>query len=512
MLEIFNNRFMSVAEQMGYTLQNTAYSVNIKERLDFSCAIFDRHGNLIANAPHIPVHLGSMGECVKSLIRTQFKEMYAGDVYLINSPYHGGTHLPDITVVTPMFGSSGEVLFYLASRGHHADVGGISPGSVPPGSRTIEEEGVLSEGMKIVKEGRFCEERLKAWLSSGKYPARNPAQNTADIRAQIAANEKGLKELRRMVEEFSLETVEAYMGHVQDNAEEAVRRVISRLADGEFTYLLDDGNAIKVKVTIDRDNRRAKIDFTGTSPQLSNNFNAPASVCIAAVLYAFRTLVKSDIPLNTGCLRPLDIIIPEGSMLRPKPPAAVVAGNVETSQYIVDALFGALGTLAASQGTMNNLTFGNADFQYYETICGGAGAGPGFSGTDAVHTHMTNSRITDPEILETRFPVLLEEFSIRQGSGGEGKFRGGNGVVRKFRFLKDMNAAILSSHRKLPPFGLKGGMPGKCGKNMLIRRDGNVIEVEGQAELKLKSGDVFVIKTPGGGGYGRSVPPSHEKE
>ncbi|KKH92036.1 5-oxoprolinase [Methanosarcina sp. 1.H.T.1A.1] len=501
MLEIFNNRFMSVAEQMGYTLQKTAHSVNIKERLDFSCAIFDRHGNLIANAPHIPVHLGSMGECVKSLIRTQFQEMHAGDVYLINSPYHGGTHLPDITVVTPMFGSSGEVLFYLASRGHHADVGGISPGSVPPGSRTIEEEGVLSEGMKIVKQGRFCEEKLKAWLNSGKFPARNPDQNTADIRAQVAANEKGLQELQRMVEEFSLETVEAYMDHVQDNAEEAVRRVIDRLADGEFTYLLDDGNAIKVKVTIDRKNRGARIDFTGTSLQLSNNFNAPASVCLAAVLYAFRTLVKSDIPLNAGCLRPLEIIIPEGSMLRPEYPAAVVAGNVETSQYIVDALFGALGTLAASQGTMNNFTFGNSDFQYYETICGGAGAGPGFSGTDAVHTHMTNSRITDPEILETRFPVLLEEFSIRQGSGGEGKFMGGNGVVRKIRFLKDMNAAILSSHRKLPPFGLKGGRPGRCGKNTLIRRDGSVLEVEGQAEIKLKRGDVFVIETPGGGGY-----------
>ncbi|AKB75196.1 N-methylhydantoinase A/acetone carboxylase, beta subunit [Methanosarcina lacustris Z-7289] len=502
MLEIFNNRFMSVAEQMGYTLQNTAYSVNIKERLDFSCAIFDRHGNLIANAPHIPVHLGSMGECVKSLIRTQFQEMQAGDVYLINSPYHGGTHLPDITVVTPMFGSSGEVLFYLASRGHHADVGGISPGSVPPGSRTIEEEGVLSEGMKIVKQGHFCEEKLKAWLNSGKYPARNPDQNTADLRAQVAANEKGLQELRRMVEEFSLETVEAYMNHVQDNAEEAVRRVIDRLADGEFTYMLDDGNAIKVKVTIDRENRGARIDFTGTSPQLSNNFNAPASVCLAAVLYAFRILVKSDIPLNAGCLRPLEIIIPEGSMLRPEYPAAVVAGNVETSQYIVDAIFGALGTLAASQGTMNNFTFGNSDFQYYETICGGAGAGPGFAGTDAVHTHMTNSRITDPEILETRFPVLLEEFSIRQESGGEGKFRGGNGVIRKIRFLKDMNAAILSSHRKLPPFGLKGGMPGECGKNTLIHRDGSIIEVGGQAEIKLKSGDVFVIETPGGGGYG----------
>ena len=373
---------------------------------------------------------------------------------------------------------------------------------MPPGSRTIEEEGVLSEGMKIVKQGRFCEEKLKAWLNSGKYPARNPEQNIADIRAQIAANEKGLQELRRMVEEFSLETVEAYMGHVQDNAEEAVRRVIDRLTDGEFTYLLDDGSAIKVKVTIDRKNRGARIDFTGTSPQLSNNFNAPASVCIAAVLYAFRTLVKSDIPLNAGCLRPLEIIIPEGSMLRPKPPAAVVAGNVETSQYIVDALFGALGKLAASQGTMNNFTFGNADFQYYETICGGAGAGPGFSGTDAVHTHMTNSELQILRFLKQGFPVLLEEFSIRQESGGEGEFRGGNGVVRKFRFLKDMNAAILSSHRKLPPFGLKGGMPGKCGKNTLIRRDGSIIEVEGQAELKLKNGDVFVIETPGGGGYG----------
>ncbi len=502
MLEIFNNRFMSVAEQMGYTLQNTAYSVNIKERLDFSCAIFDIHGNLIANAPHIPVHLGSMGECVKSLIRTQLEEMHAGDVYLINSPYHGGTHLPDITVVTPLFGSAGEVLFYLASRGHHADVGGISPGSMPPGSRTIEEEGVLSEGMKIINQGRFCEEKLKAWLNSGKYPARNPNQNIADIRAQIAANEKGLQELRRMVEEFSLETVEAYMQHVQDNAEEAVRRVIDRLLDGEFIYRLDDGNAIRVKVTIDRTNRRARIDFSGTSPQLSNNFNAPASVCMAAVLYAFRTLVKSDIPLNAGCLRPLEILIPEGSMLSPKYPSAVVAGNVETSQYIVDALFGALGTLAASQGTMNNFTFGNADFQYYETICGGSGAGPEFSGTDAVHTHMTNSRITDPEILETRFPVLLEEFSIRRGSGGDGKFKGGNGVVRKLRFLKDMNAAILSSHRKIPPFGLNGGMPGKCGKNTLIRNDGTFIEVGGQAEVRLKGGDIFVIETPGGGGYG----------
>jgi 5-oxoprolinase (ATP-hydrolysing) len=429
--------------------------------------------------------------------------MHSGDVFLINSPYDGGTHLPDITIVTPMLGSSGEVLFYLASRGHHADIGGISPGSVPPGSRNIEEEGMLSEGVKIVEQSHFCEEKLKAWLNSGKYPARNPGQNIADIRSQIAANEKGLQELHRMVEEFSLATVVAYMGHVQDNAEEAVRRVIERLSDGEFTYLLDDGSAISVKARIDRKNRNATIDFTGTSPQLPNNFNAPVSVCLAAVLYAFRTLVNSDIPLNAGCLRPLKIIIPEGSMLSPKPPAAVVAGNVETSQYIVDALFGALGKLAASQGTMNNFTFGNSDFQYYETICGGAGAGPGFSGTDAVHTHMTNSRITDPEILETRFPVLLEEFSIRRESGGEGKFKGGNGVIRKFRFLKDMDAAILSSHRKLPPFGLKGGLPGKCGRNILLLKDGSITEVEGQAELKLKSGDVFVIETPGGGGYGR---------
>ncbi len=521
MLEIFNNRFMSVAEQMGYTLQNTAHSVNIKERLDFSCAIFDREGNLIANAPHIPVHLGSMGESVKALIASKLREMKPGDVYLINSPYHGGTHLPDITVVTPMFGKTGstdpvssagaggnsenqtrEILFYTASRGHHADVGGITPGSMPPGSRTIEDEGVLSEGLKIVGQGHFYEERLRDWLGSGKHPARNPDQNVADLRAQVAANEKGVRELQKMVEQFSLDTVEAYMGHVQKNAEESVRRVIDVLENGEFTNTLDDGSAIKVKITINRQKRSACIDFTGTSPQLSNNFNAPASVCKAAVLYVFRTLVKSDIPLNAGCLKPLEIIIPPGSMLSPEPPAAVVAGNVETSQYIVDALFGALGTMAASQGTMNNFTFGNADYQYYETVCGGAGAGPDFPGTDAVHTHMTNSRITDPEVLETRFPVRVEEFSIRKDSGGDGKFKGGNGVVRKISFLKDMNAAVLSSHRKLPPFGLKGGKPGKCGKNRIIRGNSTVIELEGQAEAEVRKGDVFVIETPGGGGYG----------
>ncbi len=524
MLEIFNNRFMSVAEQMGYTLQNTAHSVNIKERLDFSCAIFDREGNLIANAPHIPVHLGSMGESVKALINSKLGDMKPGDVYLINSPYHGGTHLPDITVVTPMFSGfgnpdnstnsynsesnetdgnqTGEVLFYTASRGHHADVGGISPGSMPPGSRSIEDEGVLSEGLKIVGQGHFHEDRLRAWLNSGKHPARNPDQNVADLRAQVAANEKGVRELRKMVDQFSLETVDAYMGHVQRNAEESVRRVIDVLDDGEFTNTLDDGSSIKVKISINRQKRSACIDFTSTPPQLSNNFNAPASVCKAAVLYTFRTLVKSDIPLNAGCLKPLEIIIPPGSMLNPEPPAAVVAGNVETSQYIVDALFGALGTMAASQGTMNNFTFGNADYQYYETICGGAGAGPDFPGTDAVHTHMTNSRITDPEVLETRFPVRVEEFSIRRGSGGDGRFKGGNGVVRKISFLKDMNAAILSSHRKLPPFGLKGGKPGKCGKNRIIRRNGTVIELEGQAGFEVQKGDVFVIETPGGGGYG----------
>ena len=539
MLEIFNNRFMSVAEQMGYTLQNTAHSVNIKERLDFSCAIFDREGNLIANAPHIPVHLGSMGESVKALIASKLGEMKLGDVYLINSPYHGGTHLPDITVVTPMFSGSGntgnpvkieksenteqsenteksdnseEILFYTASRGHHADVGGITPGSMPPGSRTIEDEGVLSEGLKIVGQGHFYEEGLRDWLGSGKHPARNPDQNVADLRAQVAANEKGVRELQKMVGQFSLETVEAYMGHVQKNAEESVRRVIDVLENGEFTNTLDDGSAIKVKITINREKRSACIDFTGISPQLSNNFNAPASVCKAAVLYVFRTLVKNDIPLNAGCLKPLDIIIPPGSMLNPEPPAAVVAGNVETSQYIVDALYGALGTMAASQGTMNNFTFGNADYQYYETVCGGAGAGPDFPGTDAVHTHMTNSRITDPEVLETRFPVRVEEFSIRRGSGGDGQFKGGDGVVRKISFLKDMNAAILSSHRKLPPFGLKGGEPGKCGKNRIIRGKGTVIELEGQAEAEVQKGDVFVIETPGGGGYGRSLPGRSEKE
>jgi 5-oxoprolinase (ATP-hydrolysing) len=503
MLEIFNKRFMSIAEQMGYTLQNTSTSVNIKERLDFSCAIFDDSGDLIANAPHIPVHLGSMGESVSSIIAQFGDTLRPGDVYLLNSPYHGGTHLPDITVVTPVFDEKGSrILFFAASRGHHADVGGISPGSMPPHSRTIEDEGVLSAGLKIRDQYGFHEAAVKEWLCSNVHPARNIPHNLADLQAQIAANEKGVQELRRMVAQFSLQTVQAYMNHVQDNAEESIRRAIHHLDSGEFHYTMDDGAAIRVAVRIDRDTRSAVVDFSGTSPQQPNNFNAPAAVTKAAVLYVFRTLIQDDIPLNAGCMRPLEIIIPTGCILNPSAPAAVVAGNVETSQYIVDALYGALGVMAASQGTMNNFTFGNRQHQYYETICGGSGAGPDFDGTDAVHTHMTNSRITDPEVLELRFPVVLEEFSIRQESGGRGRHRGGNGVRRRIRFLEPMTASILSSHRKLNPFGLAGGKGGECGKNQVIRKDGTVEELTGSAETAMQSGDVFVIHTPGGGGYG----------
>jgi 5-oxoprolinase (ATP-hydrolysing) len=503
MLEIFNSLFMSVAEQMGYRLQNTAYSVNIKERLDFSCAVFDDEARLIANAPHIPVHLGSMGESVRALIESRGNDMRPGDVFLINSPYHGGTHLPDITVITPVFDLEGrEVLFYVASRGHHADVGGITPGSMPPESRSILEEGVVSAGLKLVDQGHFCEREIIQWLCSGDYPARNPQQNLADLRAQIAANEKGVQELHRMVEEYSLATVRAYMGHVRENAAESVRRVLDVLKEGSFAYRLDDGAEIRVSIAIDRKQRRARINFTGTSPQQPNNFNAPAAVCKAAVLYVFRSLARKDIPLNAGCLEPLEIVISEGSLLNPRYPAAVVAGNVETSQYIVDALYGALGVLAASQGTMNNFTFGSLSYQYYETLCGGSGAGPDFDGTDAVHTHMTNSRITDPEVLEQRFPVLLESFAIRPGSGGAGRHHGGNGVVRRVRFLAPMTAAILSSHRVLPPFGLNGGKPGTCGRNWVQRTDGTVVELGGRAQVEMQPGDVFVIETPGGGGFG----------
>ena len=502
MLEIFNNLFMSIAEQMGATLANTAHSVNIKERLDFSCAIFDQGGNLVANAPHMPVHLGSMGESVKSVIAAKGAELQPGDVYAINAPYNGGTHLPDVTVVTPVF-EGGEVLFYVASRGHHADIGGISPGSMPPNSRTVEDEGVLLDNVKIVSQGRFLEAEVRDLLSSGPWPARNVDQNISDLGAQIAANEKGIAELLRMIDHFGLDVVQAYMGHVQDNAEESVRRVLDVLEDGEFRYELDNGAHIDVAIHIDKAARKAVVDFTGTSDQLDNNFNAPFPVCRAAVLYVFRTLVEDDIPLNAGCLKPIEIIAPEGSMLAPVYPAAVVAGNVETSQCVTDALYGALGVMAGAQGTMNNFTFGNETHQYYETICGGAGAGPGFDGQSAVHTHMTNSRLTDPEVLEWRFPVLVDGFAIRRGSGGEGQRRGGDGVVRRIKFLEAMQAGILSNHRKVPPFGLDGGQDGKLGRNTVERAGGRRKDLGATAAVQLQPGDVFVIETPGGGGFGR---------
>ncbi|HEX2199304.1 MAG TPA: hydantoinase B/oxoprolinase family protein, partial [Burkholderiales bacterium] len=461
MLEIFNNLYMSIAEQMGLRLQNTAYSVNIKERLDFSCALFDAQGNLIANAPHMPVHLGSMGESIKTVIRLNAGKMQPGNVYVLNAPYNGGTHLPDVTVITPVFDSPGkEILFYVGSRGHHADIGGITPGSMPPGSKVVEEEGVLIDNFLLVEQGRFRERETVALLTSGKFPVRNVQQNIADLQAQVAANEKGVQELRRMVAHFGLDVVRAYMGHVQDNAEESVRRVIGVLKDGSFDFPLDNGARIRVAVRIFRDERKASLDFAGTSAQLPNNFNAPAAVCMAAVLYVFRTLVDDDIPLNAGCLKPLAVSIPEGCMLRPRYPAAVVAGNVETSQCITDALYGALGVMAASQGTMNNFTFGNQRYQYYETIAGGSGAGPGFDGADVVQTHMTNSRLTDPEVLEWRFPVRLERFEIRRGSGGRGRWRGGDGAVRAVRFLEPMTAAILSGHRLVAPHGMAAGEPG----------------------------------------------------
>jgi len=502
MLEIFNSLYMSIAEQMGLRLQNTAYSVNIKERLDFSCALFDAEGNLIANAPHMPVHLGSMGESVKTVIRLNAGKMKPGDVYVLNAPYNGGTHLPDVTVITPVFGAEKEILFYVGSRGHHADIGGITPGSMPPGSKVVEEEGVLIDNFLLVEQGRFREKAALALLSSGRYPVRNVQQNIADLRAQVAANEKGVQELRRMVEHFGLDVVRAYMRHVQDNAEESVRRVIGVLKDGEFDLPLDNGAHIRARIHIGEDRRSARIDFTGTSAQLPNNFNAPAAVCMAAVLYVFRTLVEDDIPLNAGCLKPLEVLIPQGCMLRPRYPAAVVAGNVETSQCITDALYGALGVLAASQGTMNNFTFGNERYQYYETVAGGSGAGPGFDGADVVQTHMTNSRLTDPEVLEWRFPVLLESFAIRDGSGGAGRWRGGHGAVRRIRFLEPMTAAILSGRRLVRPHGLAGGGPGMPGRNYVLRAGGKRDELGPFDQTDMAAGDVFVIETPGGGGYG----------
>jgi len=504
MLEVFNNLFMSIAEQMGAVLANTAQSVNIKERLDFSCAVFDAAGGLVANAPHLPVHLGSMGESIETVIRQRAGRMRPGDVYVLNAPYNGGTHLPDITVITPVFDDAGrDILLFVGSRGHHADVGGITPGSMPPFSRSVEEEGVLFDDCMLVEQGRFREAEILDLLTSAPWPARNPNQNIADLRAQVAANQAGVQELRKMVTHFGLGVVHAYMRHVQDNAEEQVRRAIGALKDGEFTCPMDGGAVIRVAVRIDAARRSATIDFTGTSAQQPGNINAPPAVTRAAVLYVFRTLIDDDIPLNAGCLKPLSIVIPEGSMLRPTFPAAVVAGNVETSQAITDALYGALGVMAAAQGTMNNFTFGDSHYQYYETICGGSGAGPDFDGTDAVHTHMTNTRLTDPEVLEWRFPVLLRDFRIRHGSGGAGRHRGGCGVVRSIEFREPMTVAILSERRLVSPFGLEGGSPGACGANWLVRADGTIDSVAGTASIEVLPGDAFVIETPGGGGFGR---------
>ncbi|RWC57976.1 hydantoinase B/oxoprolinase family protein [Mesorhizobium sp.] len=550
MLEVFNNLFMSIAEQMGVTLQNTAYSVNIKERLDFSCAVFDRTGALVANAPHMPVHLGSMDRSVETIIRLNSGDIHPGDVFALNAPYNGGTHLPDITVVTPVFSlplegrvaaqrpggvlsedtartsstaattpSDGfaatspsrgeEILFYVASRGHHADIGGTAPGSMTPLATTVDEEGVLFDNFRIVDRGKFREKELETLLTDHRYPARNPHQNIADLKAQIAANEKGVAELRKMVTHFGLDLVEAYMGHVQDNAAESVRRVLERLPDSsEYEYPTDTGQVIKVKITVDRQKREATVDFTGTSPVMKNNFNAPEPVARAAVLYAFRVMVEDMIPMNAGCLRPINIIIPDGCMLKPTYPAAVVAGNVETSQHVTNALFGAMGAMANAQGTMNNLTFGNKKYQYYETICSGSPAGQmnsgrGFAGTSGVHTHMTNSRLTDPEVLELRFPVLLEDFHIREGSGGKGKWSAGDGTKRTIRFLEKMECAILSSHRNRPPQGLDGGGDGEVGSTKVRRKDGTIDMLKACDQTVLQTGDAVILTTPTPGGFGK---------
>jgi 5-oxoprolinase (ATP-hydrolysing) len=503
MLEIFNNLFMSIAEQMGVTLQNTAYSVNIKERLDFSCAVFDAEGNLVANAPHMPVHLGSMDASVATAIREN-AVIEPGDVFLINAPYNGGTHLPDLTVCTPVFDNEGRrIRFWVASRGHHADIGGISPGSMSPLATNIDEEGVYIDNFKLLDRGGFREKELAALLTGARYPVRNLTQNVNDLKAQVAANEKGVAELAKMIALFGEEVVDAYMGHVQDNAAESVRRVLDRLADGSFTYEMDQGCSIVVKVTIDRQKREATVDFTGTSPQRADNFNAPQPVTRAAVLYVFRVLVEADIPMNAGCLRPIRIVIPDGTMLTPKYPAAVVAGNVEVSQAVTNCLFGAVGAMAAAQGTMNNLTFGNDQYQYYETICSGAPAGPGFNGADAVHTHMTNSRLTDPEILETRFPVVLEDFHIRPNSGGRGRWTAGNGTKRTIRAREKLQFAILSGHRRIAPFGVEGGDPGEIGRNYVRRNDGSMEELSGSDHTELEAGEAFTVVTPTGGGYGK---------
>jgi 5-oxoprolinase (ATP-hydrolysing) len=502
MLEVFNNLFMSIAEQMGVALQNTAYSVNIKERLDFSCAVFDGDGSLVANAPHMPVHLGSMDRAVETVIRENRGKIRPGDAYAINAPYNGGTHLPDITVCTPVFDGA-KILFWVASRGHHADVGGISPGSMSPNAATIEQEGIYIDNFKLVERGRFREKELYALLTGGKFPARNPLQNVNDIKAQIAANEMGVRELRKMVRYFTLPVVRAYMRHVQDNAAESVRRVIDRLHDSAFAVETDQGNTIRVRIAVGKARREATVDFTGTSPQQASNFNAPEPVTRAAVLYVFRVMVDDDIPMNAGCLRPIRIVIPKKSLLSPEFPAAVVAGNVETSQEVTNCLFGALDAMAAAQGTMNNLNFGNAQYQYYETICSGSPAGPGFPGTDAVHTHMTNTRLTDPEVLEFRYPVLLEDFHIRKDSGGRGRWKAGDGIRRSIRFLEKMECTILSGHRRVTPFGLAGGGDGQIGENWVRRKDGRMEKLQGCDATVIDAGEAIIIQTPTAGGYGK---------
>jgi 5-oxoprolinase (ATP-hydrolysing) len=504
LLELFNNLFMNVAEQTGAVLQNTSMSVNIKERLDFSCAVFDAEGYLVANAPHIPVHLGAMGESVRTVLARRRGTLKPGDVVVLNNPYNGGTHLPDVTVITPVFDDAGAGLrFFLGSRGHHADIGGLTPGSTPPNSTTLEEEGVVIDDFLLVDGGHFREAELRALLAGAKYPARSPDVNVADIKAQVAANEKGVQELKRVVTQFGWDVVAAYMRHVMNNAEESVRRVIDRIGDGTFDYTMDDGALLRVAVRVDRVGRRATVDFTGTAPQRDhNNFNAPPAVTRAVVLYVFRCLVGDDIPLNDGCLKPIELIIPPGTFLSPRPGAAVVAGNTEVSQATCNALFGALGAIACSQATMNNFIFGDATRQYYETICGGTGAGPGFAGVSAVHSHMTNTRMTDPEVLELRYPARLEQFAIRHHSGGAGRWRGGDGAVRRIRFLEPMTAVIVSSRRNVPPFGLAGGAPGAAGRQCVEHADGNITTLTGTASAELQPGDAFVIETPGGGGYG----------
>jgi 5-oxoprolinase (ATP-hydrolysing) len=503
LLEVFNKRFTAIAEQMGYALQNTARSVNIKERLDFSCAIFDGEGRLVANAPHIPVHLGSMDRSVETVRREVGARLAPGDLWILNAPYNGGTHLPDITVVTPVFATSGtDILFFVAARGHHADIGGIAPGSMSPKATRIDEEGVYIDPFKLVEGGRFREEAVLQLLTQGPYPARDPAQNIADLKAQAAANAKGVEEIRKMVAQYGLGVVQAYMGHVQDNAAASVARVIEQLRPSSFAVETDTGAHIKVAISVDRAVPKAIVDFTGTSGQQPDTFNAPEPITRACVLYVFRTLVDDDIPLNAGCLRHIEILVPDGSMLSPRYPAAVAAGNVETSQTIVNCLYGALQVLGSAQGTMNNLTFGNARTQYYETICSGAPAGPGFDGAAAVQTHMTNSRLTDPEVLELRYPVLLERFEIRRGSGGKSKWCAGDGTLRVIRFLERMECAILSGFRRMRPFGANGGEPGEAGANFVRRKDGRMESLDACAQVTLDPGEAIIIETPTGGGFG----------